>query len=460
MLKGKENIYLVGIGGIGMSALARYFKAKGFKVAGYDRTRSELTEQLEQEGMDIHYEDNTDLIPLGFKDPEKTLVVITPAVPASLTELVFFTTNSFLVLKRSQVLGEITRLQRAICVAGTHGKTTTSTMVAHLLHTSHVGCNAFLGGISKNFSRNIHLSDKTDLVVIEADEYDRSFLTLSPYMAVITSVDADHLDIYKNVRAYNAVFEEFTSLILPGGTLLVKKGLPINPQVKDGVTVYTYSMNEKADFYAENIRVENGEITFDWVTPKGKVENIKPGVPVMINVENGIAAMALAWLNGATEEELKKGMATYAGVRRRFDFHVKNENVVYIDDYAHHPEELKACITSVRSLYRDKKICGIFQPHLYTRTRDFADDFAESLSLLDKLILLDIYPAREEPIEGVNSELILQKVKIEDKRICSKDELEDYLMKNNCEVLLTIGAGDIDLLIPKVKEILLKKTSA
>jgi UDP-N-acetylmuramate--alanine ligase len=460
MLEGKENIYLIGIGGIGMSALARYFKAQGFKIAGYDRTRSELTEQLEREGMDIHYEDNVELIPAGFKDPRKTLVIVTPAIPSGHTELTFFTAGSFAVLKRSQVLGEVTRLQRAVCVAGTHGKTTTSTMVAHLLHTSHVDCSAFLGGISKNFRRNIHLSDKSDLVVIEADEYDRSFLTLSPYMAVITSVDPDHLDIYGNVEQYNAVFEEFTSLIRPGGVLLVKKGLPVEPKVRDGVTVYTYSMNEKADFYGENIRIEDGMIIFDWVTPEGKVKDVRPGVPVMINVENGIAAMALAWLNGATEEEIKEGMSTYAGVKRRFDFHVKNENVVYIDDYAHHPEELKACIESVRSLYQDKKICGIFQPHLFSRTKDFADDFAKSLSLLDKLVLLDIYPAREKPIEGVSSKMILDKVEIQDKKICNPGELENYLMENDCEVLLTIGAGDIELLVPKIKEILLSKASA
>ena len=460
MFQNKKNIYFLGIGGIGMSALARYFKAKGYEVAGYDRVSSELTRQLEQEGMNIHYEDNMELIPENFRNPEDTLVVFTPAVPADMSELVDFIAKKFIVLKRSQVLGEITRHQRGICVAGTHGKTTTSTMTAHLLHHSHVDCNAFIGGISENFEQNLHLSDKSDLVVIEADEYDRSFLTLSPYMAAITAVDPDHLDIYGSEEVYRAGFEEFTSLIQPGGVLLLKKGLPINPKIQDGVRLYTYSGNDTtADFHARNIRVENGEIIFDFVTPNELIEDIQLGVPVMINIENGIAAMTLALLNGATPDEIRKAMLTFAGVKRRFDFHIKQDNLVFIDDYAHHPEELNACIKSLRMLYKDKKICGIFQPHLYTRTRDFSDEFAQSLSLLDELILLDIYPAREEPIPGITSQMLLDKVAIDKKCVRTKANLEEYIRENDFEVVATIGAGDIELLVPKIKEILLERAA-
>ncbi len=459
MLQAKKNIYFLGIGGIGMSALARYFKAKGYEVAGYDRTASELTRQLESEGMDIHYEDNAELIPVNFRNPEDTLVVFTPAVPETMNELTGFIEKKFTVLKRSQVLGEITRCQRAICIAGTHGKTTTSTMTAHLLHHSHVDCNAFIGGISKNFEKNLHLSAKSDLVVIEADEYDRSFLTLSPYMAAITAVDPDHLDIYGSEESYRAGFEEFTSLIQPGGALLLKKGLPVSPKLQEGVRLYTYSGNDTdADFHARNIRVENGEIRFDFVTPGELIENIQLGVPVMINIENGIAAMALALLNGATPGEVRDAMATFAGVKRRFDFHIKRDDLVFIDDYAHHPQELKACIESLRMLYNDRKICGIFQPHLYTRTRDFAGEFAQSLSLLDELVLLDIYPAREAPIPGVTSQMLLDKVAIDKKCVRTKSDLEEYIRKNDFEVLATIGAGDIELLVPKIKKILLERT--
>jgi len=453
---GGRFVYLIGIGGIGMSALARYFKAKGYCVAGYDRVESELTRQLQREGMDIHYEDNIELIPENFRNREETLVIFTPAVPESLTELLYFQANGFNVLKRSKALGEVTRMQRAICIAGTHGKTTTSTMTAHILHNSQVECNAFLGGISKNFEQNLLLSDKSDLAVIEADEYDRSFLTLSPYMAVITSADPDHLDIYGSEEEYRAGFEKFTSLIQPEGVLLLKKGVDINPRVQKGVYIFTYAIDD-ADFCAQNIRVQNGEIIFDFVTPDEVIEDIKLGVPVMINIENGIAAMTLALLNGATPDEIREAMATFAGVKRRFDFHIKQDNLVFLDDYAHHPQELKACLESLRILYRDKKICGIFQPHLYSRTRDFADEFAQSLSLLDELILLDIYPAREEPIEGVNSQMLLEKAAIEKKRICTANELKEYIRSNNFEVLVTIGAGDIELLVPKIKEILLAR---
>ena len=362
------SVYFVGAGGIGMSALIRYFLAKGKRVAGYDKTPSELTAELIQEGASIHYEDNTELIPEDCKHPESTLVVYTPAVPETHTELTYFRQGGFTIMKRARVLGEITRYARGLCVAGTHGKTTTSSMAAHLLKQSHVDCNAFLGGILKNYQSNLMLSDQSDLTVIEADEFDRSFHWLNPYMAVITAVDPDHLDIYGTPEAYRESFEHFTSLIRPDGCLILKKGVNLLPQLKPGVKLYTYSATEEADFYAKNIRIGNGEIFFDFVAPDVCIPNIQLGVPVKVNIENGVAAMALAWLNGVTEEEIRQGMKSFAGPVRRFDFHVKKENIVLLDDYAHHPAELKASILSVKELYKGKKITGIFQPHLYTRT--------------------------------------------------------------------------------------------
>lgn len=452
----KSNIYFLGIGGIGMSALARYFKAKGFDVAGYDRTSSELTRELEQEGISVHYEDSLSLIPTQYRDAAHTLVVYTPAVPVTMSEFVWFKENGFEIMKRSQVLGEVTRMQRAICISGTHGKTTTSTMTSHLLHNSHVECNAFLGGISKNFSRNLLLSDKSDLVVVEADEYDRSFLTLTPYMAVVTAVDADHLDIYGTEENYRKGFEDFTSLIVPDGVLLMKKGLPIQPRLQKGVRLYTYSVQE-GDFHAENIRIGGGDIVFDFVTPEGGIRDIELGVPVYVNIENGIAAMTMAYLNGVTEDEIRQAMKSFSGVKRRFDFHIKTKDFAFLDDYAHHPQELKSSIESVRSLYPGKRVCGVFQPHLYTRTRDFADDFARSLSLLDELVLLDIYPAREKPILGVDSQMLLDKVTIQNKMLSSKSHLVDCLREKSFDVLLMVGAGDLDLLVPEVEKMLLSK---
>lgn len=452
----KSNIYFLGIGGIGMSALARYFKAKGFDVAGYDRTSSELTRELEQEGISVHYEDSLSLIPTQHRDAAHTLVVYTPAVPVTMSEFVWFKENGFEIMKRSQVLGEVTRMQRAICISGTHGKTTTSTMTSHLLHNSHVECNAFLGGISKNFSRNLLLSDKSDLVVVEADEYDRSFLTLTPYMAVVTAVDADHLDIYGTEENYRKGFEDFTSLIVPDGVLLMKKGLPIQPRLQKGVRLYTYSVQE-GDFHAENIRIGGGDIVFDFVTPEGVIRDIELGVPVYVNIENGIAAMTMAYLNGVTEDEIRQAMKSFSGVKRRFDFHIKTKDFAFLDDYAHHPQELKSSIESVRSLYPGKRVCGVFQPHLYTRTRDFADDFARSLSLLDELVLLDIYPAREKPILGVDSQMLLDKVTIQNKMLSSKSHLVDCLREKSFDVLLMVGAGDLDLLVPEVEKMLLSK---
>jgi UDP-N-acetylmuramate--alanine ligase len=458
MLDKIKNVYFLGIGGIGMSALARYFNAKGYEVAGYDRTESALVKELESEGIQIHTDDNVDFIAADFKNPNYTLVVFTPAVPETLKEFTFFRKNGFTIMKRAQVLGEITRSERGICIAGTHGKTTTCTMTAHILSSSHIGCSAFLGGISRNFDKNILITDKNDLVVVEADEFDHSFLSLSPYMAVITATDADHLDIYKTETEYRKAFEDFSALVKPGGTLIVKKGLPIQPRVKGNVRLLTYSINE-GDFHAENIRVGGGDIVFDFVHPTGKICDIKLGVPVHINIENGIAAMALALLNGVPYDEIRDAMASYSGVRRRFEFHIKQDNLALIDDYAHHPMELKASIESIKALYPGKKITGIFMPHLYTRTRDLADNFAKSLSLLDEVILLPIYPAREEPIPGITSEWLLSKITQSNKRVCSKEGLLDYLRDkdNHFEVVATLGAGDVDLMLPQIKEILLNK---
>jgi UDP-N-acetylmuramate--alanine ligase len=444
------SYYFLGIGGIGMSALARYFHAKGFKVAGYDRTSTVLTQELEKEGIAIHYNDDITLIPNDFRNPETCFVVITPAIPQGHKEWEYFQCNGFKIMKRAQVLGQITQLGRGLCIAGTHGKTTTSTMTAHLLNASHVGCNAFLGGVSKNFDTNLLLSDNTDLVVIEADEYDRSFHQLLPFMAVITAADADHLDVYGTKEAFRESFEHFTSLIREGGCLILRKGIPVSPKLQQNVKLYTYSGADGGDFHAENIRIAQGEIIFDFVTPTIIIRDLKLGVPVLVNVENSIAAMAVAFLNGVTEDELRTGIASFQGIRRRFDFHVKKENMVYLDDYAHHPTELTQSINSIKALFPTKKVCGIFQPHLYTRTRDFYKEFSEALSLLDELILLDIYPAREQPIEGVSSQLIFDKVMCKNKTLCTKQELMDELPNHQFDVLVTLGAGDIDKFIPEI----------
>ena len=451
------STYFIGAGGIGMSALIRYFLSKEKRVAGYDKTPSALTEELNKEGAEIHYEEDIRRIPDSCKDPTHTLIVYTPAVPESHSELTYFRSNGFTIMKRAQVLGEITRSSRALCVAGTHGKTTTSSMIAHLLKQSHVDCNAFLGGILKNYDSNLLLSEKSDLTVIEADEFDRSFHWLSPYMAVITSAEPDHLDIYGTAEAYKESFDKFTSLICPGGVLVQRKGINITPRLQKNVRSYTYSGSDDGDFHAGNIRIENGEILFDFIGPNITIKDIRLGVPMKINIENGIAAIAIAWLNGVTPDEIKQGMASFAGPKRRFDFQLKKENIVLIDDYAHHPGELKESILSIKELYNGKKLTGIFQPHLYSRTRDFADDFAASLSLLDELILLDIYPAREKPIPGVTSQIIFDKVKLKKKTLCKKEALYSILEKGSYEVVLMAGAGDIDRMIENVKQILDKK---
>lgn len=450
-----KSVYFIGIGGIGMSNLARYFMMKGKKIAGYDRTSTKLTDDLEKEGALIHFDDNANLIPEFCRNANDTLVVYTPAVPSDSKELAFFRNGNFKVQKRAEVLGIITKDSKALCCAGTHGKTTTSSMLAHIFHTSPIGCNAFLGGILKNYNTNLLLSDDSPFTIIEADEYDRSFHWLHPYMALITSVSPDHLDIYGTEESYKESFEKFISLIVSGGSLVMHTSIELHPVAPtQNLKVYRYSINT-GDFYAKNIKIGNGQIVFDFVTPDKVIESIELGVPIRINIENAIGAMAIAYLNGVDAQVLKKAMKTFQGAKRRFDFHLKTDKIVYLDDYAHHPEEVEASISSVKELYNDKKITGIFQPHLFTRTRDFADEFAQSLSLLDELILLDIYPAREQPIEGVDSQMLLDKVTCK-KILCSKDELLELLKlkKGELQVLMTLGAGDIDRMIEPIKEIL------
>lgn len=452
-----KSVYFIGAGGIGMSALVRYFLSKQKRVGGYDKTPSELTDKLIEEGADIHYKDSVDEIAEDFKDPATTLIVYTPAIPGDHTEFCFFKENGFQIMKRSQVLGMLTKTSKGLCVAGTHGKTTTSTMAAHLLHNSHVECNAFLGGISKNYGTNLLLSDKSDYVVIEADEFDRSFHWLTPYISVITSTDADHLDIYGTKEEYLESFRHYTSLISSDGALIIHENLELKPDVKPGTKIYTYS-REKGNFHAENVRIGNGEIFFDFISPLGNIKDIQLGVPVAINIDNGIAAMAIAQMSGVTNEEIKAAMATFRGVDRRFDFKIKNDKVVFLSDYAHHPAEIKQSILSMRALYQDKKISAVFQPHLYTRTRDFYKDFADSLSLLDEVIIIDIYPAREKPIPGVTSQLIYDNLAPGvEKYMCKKEELLDLLKKKEFQVLITLGAGDIDNFVPDICDIINKR---
>ena len=452
-----ELIYFIGIGGIGMSNLARYFMLQGKSVAGYDRIETPLTKALVAEGAKVHYEDYVRLVPAEFLDKEKTLVVYTPAVPALHSELQYFRHNGFTIMKRAQLLGEVTKASDAVCVAGTHGKTTVSSMIAHLLQQSVVGCNAFLGGILKNYGTNLLLSDKSRITVAEADEYDRSFHWLQPWIAVITSADPDHLDIYGTPEAYRESFEHFTSLIRKNGYLILKEDVPLTLKTDATVTVLTYS-ESVGDFHAENICIGNGEIFFDFVSPNNRITGIQLGVPVKVNIENAVAAIAVAVLSGVNPDEIRAAMKTFGGAKRRFDFQLKTSNLVFIDDYAHHPQELTASIRSIRQLYPERKVTGIFQPHLYTRTRDFADDFAQSLSLLDDVILLDIYPAREEPIPGITSGVIFDKITSKEKVLLKKSELLDFLENKELDVLVTLGAGDIEHLLPAIKQLLEKKS--
>lgn len=450
-MKDFDSIYFVGAGGIGMAALERYFLSKGKKVAGYDRTPTDLTRALEAEGVEIAFDENPDLIPSYCRDKERTLVVYTPAVPDSHAGLRWFRSEGFEVVKRAKVLGVVTKHSKGLCFAGTHGKTTTSSMAAHILEVSGIGCNAFLGGVLRNYGSNFLLSDSSPYSVIEADEFDRSFHQLSPYIAVITSTDADHLDIYGNYENYLESFAHFTELVRPGGALIVHTGLALKPRPQEGVATYSYSLNE-GDFHAANVRKGNGEIVFDFVTPTETITDINLGVPVDINIENAVAAMAACWLVKVPSDAMKKAIGTFMGPKRRFEFWLKEDGKVVIDDYAHHPDELKASIRSVKDLYPGKKLTVIFQPHLFTRTRDFAPQFAEALSLADELILLPIYPAREQPIEGVTSEIILKDVTCPNKKIYSKENLLNSIQNLNFEVLLTAGAGDIINLLPQICE--------
>ena len=449
-----QSVYFVGAGGIGMSALIRFFLSRGKIVAGYDRTPTPLTAQLIKEGAQIHYDDNVDLIPEACKDCNTTLVVYTPAVPNDHIELTYFREHGFEIQKRAQVLGTITQSCKGLCVAGTHGKTTTSTMAAHLLHQSSVGCTAFLGGISKNYGTNLLLSKDSPYTVIEADEFDRSFHWLSPWISVITSADPDHLDIYGTEEAYLESFRHYTSLIQPGGALILHKGLGITTNVQPGVTIYSYSRTE-GDFHAENIRIGNGEIYIDFVAPTTRINDIRLGVPVSVNIENGVAAMALAHLSGASDEEIKSGMESFRGVDRRFDFKLKNDKIVLLSDYAHHPAEVEQSLKSIRELYQGRKITAIFQPHLYTRTQDFYREFANSLSLADEVVLTEIYPARELPIAGVTSELIYNNLRpgIE-KTLLKKNEVISFLTDKQVDIVIVLGAGDLESQMPEITELL------
>ena len=449
-----NSVYFIGIGGIGMSALARYFLHRGLVVGGYDKTPSDLTRQLEKEGAQIHYEDNLQLVPEPCLDSDHTLVVYTPAMPADHSELTYFRNHGFDLQKRAQVLGTLTRTHKGLCVAGTHGKTSTSTMCAHIMHQSHLDCNAFLGGISKNYGTNYILSSKSDYVVIEADEFDRSFHWLRPWMTVITATDPDHLDIYGTKEAYLESFRHYTTLIQPGGALILHTGLEMRPDVQPGVRTYSYSL-DSGDFHAENVKIENGEITFDFISPIENVANIQLGQPIPINIENGVAAMAMAQLNGCTPDELREGMKTFAGVDRRFDFKVRNSRHVFLSDYAHHPKEILQSARSMRQLYSDRKITALFQPHLYTRTRDFYKEFAEALSLLDEVILCDIYPAREKPIPGVTSRLIYDNLAPGvEKSMIHKEDVLDLVRSRDFDVLIVLGAGDLDNYVPQIAQIL------
>lgn len=453
-MKDFDNIYFVGAGGIGMAALERYFLSRGKKVAGYDRTPSPLTGELASEGVEISFDDSLDAIPQKFRDPDSTLAVRTPAVPDENIPLNFFRNGGFTIMKRSEVLGAVTRDSLALCFAGTHGKTTTSSMAAHILHHGGIGCNAFLGGIlGGDYNSNLILSADSPYSVIEADEYDRSFHTLTPHIAVINATDPDHLDIYGTEEAYLESFAHFTELIRPGGALVLRQGMKLIPRPAEGVAVYTFG-RDSGDFHAGHIRRTPGRIVFDFIHPGGTISDIELGVPVDINIDNAISALSACWLTGRlTPEIARNAMASYPGVERRFQFHLKQDSPdgkVVIDDYAHHPDELSRSIESVRALYPDRHLTVAFQPHLYSRTRDFAPQFASALSTADAVVLVDIYPAREEPIPGVSSKIIFDRVTASDKVMISKEQFVDTIKNRNFEVLLTVGAGDLNLYVPRL----------
>lgn len=450
----KQKAYFVGAGGIGMAALERYCLSKGMEVGGYDRTPTELTSQLEAEGVAMTFDDSAEAIPAAFRNPEETLVVYTPAVPDSHAGLRWFRDNGFEVVKRSRLLGDITRSSHGICFAGTHGKTTTSSMAAHILHsTPDVGCNAFLGGVLRNYDSNFLLSAKSPWTVIEADEFDRSFHTLSPWIAVITATDPDHLDIYGTEEAYLESFAHFTSLIRPGGFLVMHTGLKMKPRVQEGVTVYTYGTDADAMFRAVNIRHADGRVVFDIVLPDGNtLRDFAPGVPVEVNIDNTVAAVAACWLTGQMDTDKARGaMASFMGSKRRFELRWREERHggrVIVDDYAHHPEELRASIRSMRLLYPGRRLTVAFQPHLYTRTRDFAPQFAEALSQADEVVMISLYPAREQPIPGISSKTILDLIDGPEKLLIDKEDFAETIKKRNFEILLTAGAGDLPDYIP------------
>lgn len=455
-----KNIYFVGAGGIGMANLVRYYLANKLNVAGYDRTPSDLTRALSEEGAQIVYDDIADLIPTEFRNPKDTLVVYTPAIPNDNNILGYFRANGFEIIKRAALLGKITLHSKGICIAGSHGKTTTSSMVAHLLHSSPIGCNAFLGGILRNYDSNLLLSATSPYSVIEADEYDRSFHHLSPHIAVVTSTDPDHLDIYGNEENYLESFAHFTSLINPGGFLLMHTGMKLIPRVNDRVEIFSYSSSEEGDYHASNIRHENGHLFFDFVAPDTTITDIELGVPIDINIDNAVAAIAIAHRLGVDNDTIRQAMLSFLGAKRRFEIWLRQEGEngkVLIDDYAHSPNEVKASIASVKALYPNRKLSVIFQPHLYTRTRDFAPEFAEALSTADEVILCEIYPARELPIPGVTSEIILNDIKNADKTLCQRKDLLDLIKNRNFDILMTLGAADINVLLEDIKEILLTK---
>lgn len=447
-----QAVYLIGIGGIGMSGLARYFAAQGKVVGGYDRTCTELTKELEAAGISIHYNDDVTAISDAFKNAENTLVIYTPAVPSTHSELNYFRASGFEVLKRSQVLGELSKTYHTVAVAGTHGKTTTSSIIAHLLKSSSKDCNAFLGGISSNYNTNLLTSTSSNLMVVEADEFDRSFLTLSPDIAIVTSVDADHLDIYGSADEMLSSFQDFTQRITKDGTLIYRLGLPFSNTNKKS---FTYSLSEKCDYYTSDLSIESGQYTFHLHAPSGTMKDLRFGMPGLHNVENAVAAFAAVDQLGLSEDEIRTGFASYKGVKRRFDVHINTKELVYIDDYAHHPAEISACVNSVRELFPGRKVRGIFQPHLFSRTQDHMNEFAQTLSALDEVTLLEIYPAREEPIDGITSTVLLKKIIAKQKNLQSKTAVLNSISVATTDVLLTMGAGDIDQLVSPIKQKLL-----
>lgn len=448
-----KNIYFLGVGGIGMSALAQYFHSVGYNIAGYDRFRSEICVMLESLGINIHYEDNKSLIPADFCNPDNTLIILTPAIPEDHTELILFRKNRFQISKRSEILGEISNPKKGLAIAGTHGKTSVSGICANIMSITKNSCSAFLGGISKNINSNIIINTKSDYIVVEADEFDRSFHRLTPSTALVTYIDADHLDIYKNHDSLIDAFVIFCNQVKDGGNIILNSKIfkEIKPRLKPGIRTFSYGLeDDNCDFYINNIKYINEFCYFDLHYPQGSIESIKYNIGGNHNLENALAATAISLLNGATDNDVRIGLESFKGIVRRFDIRIKTKQIIYIDDYAHHPREISAFLSSVKLLYPDKKITGIFQPHLFSRTADFYKEFAQSLSLCEELIMLPIYPAREKPIEGVNSEMILKLVKSKKKQVCSKEELLPKIEKLKPELLVTMGAGDIDLLVKPI----------